>query len=151
MHTTSTRQRDTKQRQAIRNALERAGRPLGPKEILDYACRDVPRLGIATVYRNVKSMLARDEIEEVEIPGQISRYQIPSDGARHLFIDEEKDQVHVIEPDLSQLRLGLPGKYRTRRVQVICYGAVHDGAPAASGRSRKSSGRRARASRSGVG
>ena len=50
-------ERDTRQRQAIRAALERADRPLSPKEVLSASRRRVRSLGIATVYRTLNSLL----------------------------------------------------------------------------------------------
>ena len=41
--------RKTPQREAIREAIEAADRPLSPQEILELAQRAVPQLGIATV------------------------------------------------------------------------------------------------------
>jgi len=57
--------RETKQRNAIKHAIDRAGRPVGPKEILEIAADEVPNLGIATVYRNIKTMLAQNEIVRI--------------------------------------------------------------------------------------
>ncbi|MFA5257943.1 MAG: transcriptional repressor, partial [Opitutales bacterium] len=77
--------RETKQRNAIKRAIERAGRPVGPKEILELACGEVPNLGIATVYRNIKTMVEKGELDPVDLPGQAPRYQPPQDKKPHLF------------------------------------------------------------------
>jgi Fe2+ or Zn2+ uptake regulation protein len=69
--------RDTKQRAAIRDALNKADRPLNPKEILAIAQNTVPNLGIATVYRNIKTMLERKEIAAIEGSGIAPCYEIP--------------------------------------------------------------------------
>ena len=42
-------ERNTRQRAAIRLAIEQAGRPLLPAEVLAAAQRDVPGLSLATV------------------------------------------------------------------------------------------------------
>ncbi len=49
--------RNTRQKQAIREAFAEAGRPLSPEEALDGAQRHYKRIGIATVYRNIKALL----------------------------------------------------------------------------------------------
>ena len=41
---------------AIRQVLKNAGRPLSPQEIFNMSQREVTGLGIATVYRNLKSL-----------------------------------------------------------------------------------------------
>ena len=61
-------ERDTQQRRAIRAALERAGRPLSPAEVLDFAKAGCPGLGTATVYRNLKALLAEEWLAQVDLP-----------------------------------------------------------------------------------
>ena len=63
-------ERSTRQRAAIRDAIEQAGRPLLAQEVLELACRHVPRLGIATVYRNIKAMM-----EEACVPRRVRNYE----------------------------------------------------------------------------
>ncbi|MFM7507657.1 MAG: transcriptional repressor, partial [Rubrivivax sp.] len=50
-------ERNTRQRTAIRDALQRARRPLLPQEVLLAAQAQAPRLGLATVYRNLKTLV----------------------------------------------------------------------------------------------
>ena len=50
-------ERNTRQRSAIRDSIARADRPLLPQEVLEAARQDVPGLGIATVYRNLKALV----------------------------------------------------------------------------------------------
>lgn len=59
-------ERDTKQRTAINAVMDAAQRPLNVKEIHEEAGRKVPNLGIATVYRNLKAMLAESTVAPVE-------------------------------------------------------------------------------------
>ncbi len=117
--------RETKQRNAIKAALEKAGRPLGPKEILQLAGEEVPNLGIATVYRNIKTMVEKGELEPVELPGQAPRYQQPlGDQKKHLFICEKTDSVFTIDPAPEDFKPQLPEDFVLRRYQIICYGEV---------------------------
>lgn len=116
--------RETKQRNAIKSAIEKAGRPLGPKEILVLAGSEVPNLGIATVYRNIKTMVEKGELEPVELPGQAPRYQPPTDQKQHLFICEKTDSVFTINPAPEDFRPQLPEDFVLKRYQIICYGEV---------------------------
>ena len=68
--------RVTHQRNAIRQVLQNAGRPLSPHEIFDMAQRKVSGLGIATVYRNLKSLQEEGAIVAVELPGQPPRWEV---------------------------------------------------------------------------
>jgi len=116
--------RDTKQRHAIKRALDSAGRPLGPKEILALASKEVPNLGIATVYRNIKTMVEKEELQAVDLPGQAPRYQTPNDKEPHLFMDTKTDSVYNIEPNLSGVDLKLPPEFNLQSFQIIAYGTV---------------------------
>lgn len=114
--------RETKQRNAIKRAIERANRPVGPKEILELACDEVPNLGIATVYRNIKTMVEKGELDPVELPGQAPRYQPPADKKPHLFICEKTDRVFTIDPKVGDFKPSLPEGFVLDRFQIICFG-----------------------------
>jgi Fur family ferric uptake transcriptional regulator len=74
-------ERNTRQRAAILGAISRADRPLLPKEILQLAQRALPGLGIATVYRNLKSLLAEGQLKVVDLPAENARFEMA--GGRH--------------------------------------------------------------------
>jgi len=76
-------QRQTQQKVAIQDAFAKAGRPLGPQEILDRAKQQVPSLNLATVYRTVKRMLEDELIAPLELPGEPTRYELQSAAQRH--------------------------------------------------------------------
>jgi Fur family ferric uptake transcriptional regulator len=78
-------ERDTRQRRAIRRVLASSGRPLSPQEVLSAAHRHVPGLGLATVYRNLRTLLQEGEIMAVEVPGEAARYEPAGKGHHHHF------------------------------------------------------------------
>ena len=115
--------RDTKQRNAIKRAFFEHRRPLSPKEVLSIASEDVPNLGIATVYRNIKALLEENELTAVEIPGQPPRYCIPSDKTSCLFVCEESDKVFFVESGADSFKFdNLPENFDVSRYEVILYG-----------------------------
>lgn len=114
--------RDTRQRNAIMKALKEAGRPLGPKEILQLASREVPNLGIATVYRNVKALVENDVIEVVDLPGDAPRYSLKGSVTNHLFICEKTDSVFNLDVNAEGFDPKLPEGFRARDYRVIYYG-----------------------------
>lgn len=82
--------RDTKQRSAIRDAFKNAGnRLLSPKEVTAIASEQKPNLGIATVYRNIKTMLANGEIKAVMLPGQADRYALAEKTINDIYIHKD--------------------------------------------------------------
>ena len=75
--------RNTRQREAIRGALERARRPLAPAEVLTAAQRAVRSLSLATVYRTLQAMRHEGEIMAVDLPGEPARYELRHAAQTH--------------------------------------------------------------------
>ena len=75
--------RNTRQHDAIRTAIQQAGRPLSIDEIHDAARTAVPSLGVRTVYRAVRRMEEASEIVRVGVPGQTDRYESAKAAANH--------------------------------------------------------------------
>ena len=73
--------RSTRRREAIAAVIAAAKRPLAPVEILRGARGRIPGIGIATVYRNVKSLAAAGTVRTVALPGEPVRYE--TNGAQH--------------------------------------------------------------------
>ncbi|MBI2386517.1 MAG: transcriptional repressor [Elusimicrobia bacterium] len=116
-------QRDTSQRRAIRRALEAAGRPLGALEVLEASKTEAPGLGIATVYRNIKALLAADEISEVQLPGEPPRYEAAGKGHHHHFRCERCEKVYELGGAcLPDLKNALPRGFRVTSHEVLVHG-----------------------------
>lgn len=114
--------RQTRQRDAIRSALAEAGRPLGPQEILAAARAAHPRLGIATVYRTLKALLAEGWLRVVELPGAAARYEVAGKGHHHHFHCRACDGVFEVEACPDGIRALLPGGFRLEAHEIILYG-----------------------------
>ncbi len=117
--------RATKQRSAIIDAFEKEGRPLSPKEVIAVASREVPNLGIATVYRNIKSMQEEGVLEAVDIPGQSPRYCRPGKRSPVLFICDESERVFFLPEDSVSLEFtSIPKGFTPLQTLVILNGVV---------------------------
>ncbi|MBA3976383.1 MAG: transcriptional repressor [Candidatus Solibacter sp.] len=115
--------RNTRQKVAIREAFEEAGRPLSTGEVLDLAQSKVEKLGIATVYRNVKSLVDEGWLATVELPGETSRYEIAGKDHHHHFQCESCSRVFELHGCLPGLdRLAETG-YSVRRHELVLYGS----------------------------
>jgi Fur family ferric uptake transcriptional regulator len=79
----ATRERATRQKTAIKTVIDAARRPLTPLEVLEGARRQVPALSIATVYRNLKSLLLDGSIQMVPLPGDSPRYESNHAASTH--------------------------------------------------------------------
>ncbi len=78
-----TSRRNTKQLEAIRTAINEAGRPLSIEEIHAAASDSVPSLGIRTVYRTIRRMQEDEEVANVPVPGSADRYEPAAVASHH--------------------------------------------------------------------
>ncbi len=77
--------RNTRQKEAIRSAFLKAGRPLSPMEALEQAGEAAPGLSIATVYRNITAMVEEGSLVAVDLPGLPARYETAGKSHHHHF------------------------------------------------------------------
>lgn len=109
--------RATIQRDAIRKTLTNSPRPLNVDEILEAGQVNVPNLGIATVYRNIKTMLAEGEIRAIGGAGIPDCYVMMDKSApeqlfqvgKSLFIEEpakfvRRYSIHIVVGDIGQTK-----------------------------------------------
>ena len=116
-------QRDTRQRRAMRRVFMSAGRPLTPEEILEHGQQIVPSLGLATVYRYVKTLTADAWLAEVELPGGGVRYELAERPHHHHFLCRSCDQafdVHRCPDEIEELA---PDGFQVDGHELILYGS----------------------------
>lgn len=89
-------QRNTRQREVIRQVFESAGRPLLTQEVALAAKEALPTLGIATVYRTVKELSEAGWLVPIEIAGG-TRYERADRGHHHHFHCQVCDRAFDIE------------------------------------------------------
>jgi Fur family ferric uptake transcriptional regulator len=119
-------ERATRQNTAIREAIAAAGRPLSPTEVLDEARRHVAALGLATVYRNLKSLVDAGAIQVVTLPGEVARYELAQHGHHHHFRCDACQRVfdvHQCPGDLAGLA---PPGFHVSRHEITLYGQCSD-------------------------
>ncbi len=114
--------RRTKQREALQAVLEGAERPLSIGELLDAASRRVDGLGVATVYRAIRSLLDAGWIDAVDIPGEPTRYERSDKGHHHHFQCEKCERVFDVAGCLENLRKLVPPRFRVSDHAVTFYG-----------------------------
>ncbi len=114
--------RRTKQREALQIVLEDAERPLSIGELFDAASRRVDGLGVATVYRAIRSLLDAGWIEAVDIPGEPTRYERSDKGHHHHFQCQKCERVFDVAGCLENLRKLVPPRFRVSDHAVTLYG-----------------------------
>ncbi len=115
-------QRNTRQREAIRSAIETAGRPLSPQEILSVTTQHGPRVGIATVYRTIQVLLEEGWLTSVEIPGRALHYERAGLKHHHHFFCTDCDRVFELEGCPLAARPKTPRGFKVESHQVTLFG-----------------------------
>jgi len=115
-------ERNTRQREAIRNAIVQAKRPLSTQEILEAANQQVTGVGIATVYRTIKAFLQTGDIIVVSLPGDAPRYELSGRGHHHHFHCNRCNRVYDVDQCPGDLRTIAPAGFRVDRHELTLYG-----------------------------
>lgn len=119
-------ERFTRQRTAIQAAIEGANRPLSPQEVLESARVFAEGLGIATVYRNLKSLLQEGAIEVVNLPGETSRYESSGHAHHHHFQCTSCTRVFDVHACPGDLRNLAPKGFTVESHELTLYGRCAD-------------------------
>jgi Fur family ferric uptake transcriptional regulator len=115
-------ERNTRQREAIQGAFTTAGRPLSPQEAHEQARADVPRLGIATVYRTIARLVADGVLIVVELPGAPPRYELAGLAHHHHFHCELCQRVFDLPGCPGNMERLIPAGFRLERHELVLYG-----------------------------
>ena len=121
-------ERTTRQKTAILAVIESARRPLSPQEILEAALLQVAQLGIATVYRNLKSLTQEGRLQIVTLPGESPRYE-PSTVAshhHHHFQCSHCQRVFDVHDCPGDLKRMAPQGFVVERHELTLYGLCAD-------------------------
>jgi len=113
----------TAQRAAIRRVFEEAQRPLGPPEILIEAQRLVPRLGLTTVYRTLKSLVQDGWLTVVDLPGEPSRYERASADRHAWFECKLCKRVFQAPGECQGIEILVPEGFELNSHKLVLYGA----------------------------
>jgi len=97
-------------------------RPLLPEEIQRLALKTVPSVGIATVYRSLKTLAEDGLVRSVEIPGQPPRYEGTDKGHHHHFQCQSCRSVFDLPKCVDGLKKLAPKGFRVTDHEIILYG-----------------------------
>ena len=123
-------QRDTAQRRAIRKAFSALNRPLSPQEILEAAQVQVPNMGLATVYRTVKSLTESRDLIVVDVPGEPQRYELAGKEHHHHFSCRQCGRMFEMDGCPGDLERLVPRGFTMEDHEVYIYGRCRECGPA---------------------
>ena len=91
-------------------------------EVLEAAKDEVPSMGIATVYRTIKTLLDEGEIKGVDVPGEAPRYEIAHLGHHHHFHCRACDKVFEVEGCPADIQKLAPNGFVMEGHEVMLFG-----------------------------
>jgi Fur family transcriptional regulator, ferric uptake regulator len=118
--------RRTRQKDAIQTVLEDQDNPLTPAEIHALAGRMVSGIGMATVYRSLRTLVDEKKVVAVEIPGQPPRYERADKGHHHHFVCRSCDGVFELEKCASGIQKMAPDGFVVEDHEITLYGICGD-------------------------
>ena len=121
-----TMERVTRQRDAIKCVIQASRRPLSPAEVLDGARGAVNALGLATVYRTLKLLVAEGAVQAITLPGESPRYEMKDSGHHHHFQCTTCRRVYDVPGCPGNLRRLAPRGFTVEHHDVTLYGRCSD-------------------------
>ena len=118
----SAMERATRQRDAISSTIKTAKRPLSPREVLDAARAIVRGLGMATVYRNLKLLVAEGRVQVITLPGESPRYEMKESGHHHHFQCTTCRRVYDVPGCPGNMRRLAPRGFTVEHHDLTLYG-----------------------------
>ena len=119
-------QRDTTQRRAIRGVFSNENRPLTPQEVLEGAQGEVPKMGLATVYRTLKSLTEAGALMVVDVPGEPQRYELAGKEHHHHFSCRACGRMFEMDGCPGDLERLVPKDFIMEDHEVFIYGRCRD-------------------------
>lgn len=116
------RTRNTTQQRCITRVLLNAQRPLSVMEIHAEASQEVPKLGIATIYRVVAELQQRGQIRQVLLPKDSPRYEPARLAGHEYFRCIACNRVHWVFSAPPKLSNMVPDGFEMDGHQVVLYG-----------------------------
>jgi len=112
----------TRQCQAIQRVLQDTDQPLELLEILHASQTYAPGLGLSTVYRALKALVAQGKLVPITLPGEPTRYEAVGRGHHHYFHCRVCQRFYAIVCQFANLQQIVPAGFRLEQHEVILYG-----------------------------
>ena len=106
----------------MRDVFDENDRPLSPSELLGLANEKAKGLGIATVYRTIKSLQEDGIIAQVDLPGEPPRYESAGKAAHHHFQCKSCNRVYDVPGQLQSAQELAPEGFLISGHLLMLYG-----------------------------
>jgi len=91
-------------------------------EICSQARREIPSLGLATVYRAIKQFVTEGQIRAVEIPGISPHYERAARRHHHFFLCQECKRLFDLIGCVRGVGALAPVGFRVEQHEIVLYG-----------------------------
>ena len=118
-------QRNTAQRRVIKSILNQTERPVSPKEVLGLAQQSLPSLGIATVFRALKDLVAEGAVHSVNIGDDSPLYE-GARGHHHHFKCIDCGSIFDLFSCPGNLERLLPPNFELLNHEIDLFGKCSD-------------------------
>jgi Fur family ferric uptake transcriptional regulator len=115
-------ERNTRQREYILETFHAADGPLSPQEVLVQTQKNLPQIGIATVYRNIKAFVDSGTVRIVPIPGEPDRYEVAGKKHHHHFVCRVCKKAFELEGCPGSLSSLAPRGFKVESHEIFLYG-----------------------------
>lgn len=119
-------ERRTRQRASILQVFQQSPGPLSPQEVLERTREQVPDLGIATVYRNIKAFVENGELQAVPVPGQPDRYEPAGKQHHHHFFCRTCRRAFEMEGCPGSLSSLAPEGFTVEQHEIYLFGLCRE-------------------------
>lgn len=115
--------RMTNQREIILRELKKSKRHLSADELYDIVKKFMPRISLATVYRNLEILSETGVIRKLEISGRQKRFDFDVSDHDHIYcaLCHKVDNLNIERKNVDSERLGVQAGYSITgyRVEVV--------------------------------
>lgn len=99
---------------------------MSPQEVLDTTKSRIPEIGIATVYRNIKSFVEAGTLKTVPVPGQPDRYEMSGKKHHHHFFCRKCERAFEMEGCPGSFDNLAPDGFQVQDHEIYLYGLCKD-------------------------
>jgi Fur family ferric uptake transcriptional regulator len=113
----------TRQKRVVEGVFERASRPLTAQDIHLEARKELPSLGLSTVYRILKQSVMEGQVRLVEVAGVAPHYESAARRHHHFFLCQQCRRLFDLAGCVRGVQALAPNGFRVEQHEIVLFGA----------------------------
>lgn len=114
--------RSTRQRNVICQIFADFPGPLRADEVAVEARRQLPGIGVATVYRTIKLLAEEGWLQQVHLPGEVARFERTDATHHHFFKCTMCQKIFRLQGCAKAVEKLAPPPFRVTGHEILLYG-----------------------------